>query len=209
MVRPGRLILSGLLVIMIVIEDSALARCEWRLFQMRKVISDITIECVSGDIAAQADIDAVVNAANAQLRPGGGVAGALHRAAGPGLEAEGRPLAPLKPGEAVITGGHNLPNRYVIHCLGPVYGVDRPEGELLASCYRNALRLAEENSIASIAFPSISTGAFGYPLKEAAEIAFSTTREIAPQLNQVRLIRFVLHGADALRIHENLLDKII
>src|SRR5690606_5032157 len=123
-------------------------------------VDGVTVECVTGDIAGQADITAVVNAANAQLQPGGGVAGAIHRAAGPGLAEECRPLAPIRPGEAVLTSGHRLPNRDVIHCLGPVYGVDRPEAELLAACYKNALRLAEEHAIDSIAFPAVSTGAF-------------------------------------------------
>jgi len=88
-----------------------------------KDVCGIRIECLRGDIASQADIEAVVNAANARLMPGGGVAGAIHRAAGPGLASECEPMAPIRPGEAVITGGHNLPNRFVIHCLGPVYGV--------------------------------------------------------------------------------------
>ena len=175
---------------------------------MKKEFSGVTIECVIGDIAAQADIKAVVNAANAQLRTGGGVAGALHRAAGPGLEKECQPLAPIKPGEAVITGGHNLPNNYVIHCLGPVYGVDKPEAELLANCYRNALLLADNNKVESVAFPSISTGAFGYPLERAAGIAFQTIKEIIPGLREVRVIRFVLHGTDALKVHEEQLGKV-
>jgi O-acetyl-ADP-ribose deacetylase len=118
-------------------------------------VADVVVELVTGDIAAQPDLDAVVNAANAQLRIGGGVAGALHRAAGPGLEAECRPLAPIRPGAAVITGGHQLPNRYVIHCLGPVYGHDEPAAALLASCYREALRLADANDIRTIGFPAI------------------------------------------------------
>src|SRR6056297_1235159 len=109
---------------------------------MKKEISGITVECLIGDIASQGDMNAVVNAANAQLRTGGGVAGAIHRAAGPGLEEECRPLAPIQPGEAVITGAHGLPNRAVIHCLGPVYGRDEPADELLAQCYRSALALA-------------------------------------------------------------------
>jgi O-acetyl-ADP-ribose deacetylase (regulator of RNase III) len=103
-----------------------------------------------------------VNAANAQLRSGGGVAGALHRAAGPGLEREASALAPLNPGEAVITSGHDLPNAWVIHCLGPVYGWDHPEDRLLSSCYREALRLAESLGLTSVALPAISTGAFGW-----------------------------------------------
>jgi len=175
---------------------------------MKREFCGVTIECLSGDIAAQADIVAVVNAANAQLRPGGGVAGALHRAAGPGLEAEGRPMAPIKPGEAVITGGHNLPNRYVIHCLGPVFGIDKPEEKLLADCYRNALRLAEDSRIESVAFPSISTGAFGYPMEDAAEVAFRTIDEIAPELHTVKLVRFVLYDDRALEIHKQSMGRI-
>jgi O-acetyl-ADP-ribose deacetylase (regulator of RNase III) len=166
---------------------------------------NIIIECVQGDIAAQAGITAVVNAANAQLRRGGGVAGAIHRAAGPGLEEECRPLAPIKPGQAVITGGHNLPNRHVVHCLGPVYGVDKPEAEILANCYRNALRLAEQHKIDSIAFPAISTGIFGYPVEEAAEVAFGTILDLAPRLKSVKRIRFVLYSKSDFDIHEKAL----
>lgn len=174
---------------------------------MDKDLSGISIECVVGDIAAQVDMAAVVNAANAQLRTGGGVAGALHRAAGPGLAEECRPLAPIRPGEAVITGAHHLPNEYVIHCLGPVYGVDKPEAELLAACYRNALRLAEENKIASLAFPSISTGVFGYPMEAAARVAFKEIKEMLPQLRHVKKIRFVLSNQAALEIHEDALNS--
>ena len=169
---------------------------------MKKIISGVTIECVMGNIASQADVTAIVNAANAQLRIGGGVAGAIHRAAGPGLEEECRPLAPIKPGEAVITGGHNLSNRYVIHCLGPVFGLDKPEDKLLADCYRNALKFAEEYKIDSIAFPAISTGAFGYPIEEAAEVAFRTIIEIIPKLRHIKGIRFVLYSDNDLDIHE-------
>ncbi len=175
---------------------------------MKKYFSGVTIECKSGDITEQKDITAVVNAANAQLRSGGGVAGALHRAAGPGLEEESRPLAPIKPGEAVITGGHNLPNRYVIHCLGPVYGVDKPEEKYLADCYRNALRLAEESQIDSLAFPALSTGAFGYPMEEASEIAFRTIKEVIPELKEIKLIRFVLRGGQAIEIHQQFMEKV-
>ncbi|MDZ7723662.1 MAG: macro domain-containing protein [candidate division KSB1 bacterium] len=153
----------------------------------------VKIECVQGNIAQQPDMDAIVNAANAELQIGGGVAGAIHRAAGPGLEAECRPLAPIQPGEAVKTGAHNLPNRYVIHCLGPVYGIDKPSDRLLASCYRNALQLTEDNGIRSIAFPAISTGAFGYPLEPAARIALNAILETLPDLaivNHIRLVFF-------------------
>ena len=97
-------------------------------------INGVTVECIKGDIADQPGIDAVVNAANAELRIGGGVAGAIHRAAGTSLEAECRPLAPINPGEAVITKAYKLPNRHVIHCLGPRYGIDEPSDQLLARC---------------------------------------------------------------------------
>jgi O-acetyl-ADP-ribose deacetylase (regulator of RNase III) len=159
---------------------------------MRIDLAAVTVEAVVGDIARQADIDAVVNAANAQLMPGGGVAGAIHRAAGPELASACAPLAPIAPGEAVITPGFGLPNAYVIHCLGPVYGRDESAAELLARCYRRALALAEEAAIASIAFPAISAGAFGYPLAEAAGIACDTVGIAAPGLRGVRLVRFVL-----------------
>ncbi len=175
---------------------------------MNKTVSGVTIECVQGDIAAQADITAVVNAANAQLRMGGGVAGAIHRAAGPGLSAECRALAPIRPGEAVITGGHNLPNRYVIHCLGPVYGIDKPEDELLARCYRNALQLADEHGIDSVAFPAISTGAFGYPVEDAADVALNAVLEMIPELDHVKRVRFVLHSASDLEVHERALSDL-
>jgi O-acetyl-ADP-ribose deacetylase (regulator of RNase III) len=175
---------------------------------MKKIVSGVTVEVVAGNIAKQKDMEAVVNAANAWLRPGGGVAGAIHRAAGPGLEKECRPMAPIRPGEAVISGACNLPNRYVIHCLGPVYGRDKPEDELLASCYRRALELAEEKGIESVAFPAISTGAFGYPLEAATEVAFRTIREIIPRLKHVKHIRFVLHGQDALSVHEKYLNRL-
>ena len=123
-------------------------------------MDNVKIEVRLGDFANQPDITAIVNAANAQLRIGGGVAGAIHSAAGPALEEECRPYAPIKSGEAVITGAHKLPNKYVIHCLGPVYGVDHPESTLLANCYRNAFKLAEEHKITSLAFPAILTGTY-------------------------------------------------
>lgn len=150
----------------------------------------------------------VVNAANAELRPGGGVAGALHRAAGPGLAEECRPLAPIRPGQAVLTTGHNLPNPFVVHCLGPVYGVNEPADELLASCYREAFRLAEEKRLGSLAFPALSTGAFGYPMEEAAEVALKTVVERIPSLRSVRRIRFVLRGRRALEIHGRILREL-
>jgi O-acetyl-ADP-ribose deacetylase len=175
---------------------------------MRREFGAVSVECIQGDITSQEDVDAVVNAANARLAPGGGVAGAIHRAAGPDLAEEAVPLGPIEPGEAVITGAHGLPNSYVIHTLGPVYGQDRPEAELLARCYRNSLALAEDNGVESIAFPAISTGIFGYPAEEAAEVALQTVREEAEGLEQVRLLRFVLFGEKDLEVHERVLSRL-
>jgi O-acetyl-ADP-ribose deacetylase (regulator of RNase III) len=173
---------------------------------MERTIGRVHIECVIGDITKQVGFEAVVNAANALLLSGGGVAGAIHRAAGPGLAAECQALAPIKPGQAVITGGHDLPNPHVIHCLGPVYGVDEPSDVLLADCYRNALRLADEEGLVSVAFPAISTGFFGYPLTEAAEVALGAVARAAESLKSVGVVRFVLHDEAALRIHEKALE---
>jgi O-acetyl-ADP-ribose deacetylase len=172
-----------------------------------RTVHGVRVECVRGDITSQEDMAAIVNAANAELRSGGGVAGAIHRAAGPGLAQEARSLAPISPGEAVITGAHDLPNRHVIHTLGPVYGQDRPEAELLANCYRNSLALAEENGLDSVAFPAISTGIFGYPVEEAARVALGTVVEAAERLESVRLIRFVLFGEKDLEVHERVLSE--
>lgn len=175
---------------------------------MLRRIAEINLEACQGDIAAQSDMAAVINTANAQLMPGGGVAGAIHRAAGPGLAAECRPLAPIGPGQAVITGGHKLPNRWVIHCLGPIYGRDEPAAALLADCYRNALALAEHGGVESIAFPAISTGIFGYPPAEAAAVAWRTIGEALPSLRRVRHIRFVLYDAASLALHEAALARL-
>ena len=174
----------------------------------KTIVGDVTIECVQGDITSQPDMEAVVNAANAQLRSGGGVAGAIHSAAGPGLVEECRPKAPIKPGEAVITGGHDLPNEHVIHCLGPVYGRDKPEDELLARCYRNALELAEENGLESVAFPALSTGAFGYPVRDAAEVALRTVMGEAERLESVGTVRFVLFGQEDCDVHQDVLEQL-
>jgi O-acetyl-ADP-ribose deacetylase len=169
----------------------------------------VTLECVRGNIAAQPDVDAVVNAANSALRTGGGVAGAIHRAAGPGLEVECRPLAPIRPGQAVITGAHNLPNRRVIHCLGPVYGQDEPADALLAACYRSALGLAEKQGLRSIAFPAISTGVFGYPMEAAARVAIETIVAELPTLVSVKHIRFVLYGAEDECVHAETFERVL
>jgi O-acetyl-ADP-ribose deacetylase len=175
---------------------------------MKKTLFGVDIDCVRGDITDQPEFTAIVNAANPQLRTGGGVAGAIHRAAGPGLEEEARRQAPIRPGEAVITDAHGLPNRFVIHCLGPVYGVDSPADKLLGDCYKNALRLAEVHQVDSIAFPAISTGSFGYPMEEAAEVAFRAIYQVLPELHTVLRIRFVLFDRTDLETHMRVLARL-
>jgi O-acetyl-ADP-ribose deacetylase (regulator of RNase III) len=165
----------------------------------------IDIELVQGDIASQDDIEAVVNAANAQLRTGGGVAGAIHRGAGPGLTEETRQYAPIEPGEAVVTGGHNLPNAHVIHCLGPRWEIDTPEEELLRHCYSRALKLADKNEITSVAFPALSTGAFGYPIEEATEVAVDEVLGQLDELTSVQRIRFVVFSDGDREVYEEVL----
>lgn len=159
-------------------------------------VGDKAVQIVKGNIVEQPDVDAVVNAANAQLAPGGGVAGAIHRAAGPELYEECKKYAPIKPGEAVVSAGYRLPNKYVIHTLGPRYGIDRPEKEILKKCYENSLRLADKTGIKSIAFPAISTGVFGYPVNEASRVALKTIKEVLPQLKNVILVRMVLFSEE-------------
>lgn len=187
--------------------DQTGVRCHVKTMSNCVQVGSVRIECVNGAINDQPGFDAVVNAANARLQPGGGVAGVIHRAAGPELALACRELAPIRPGQAVITEAFELPNEYVIHCLGPVYGSDEPAADLLASCYRNALQLADERRLASIAFPAISTGVFGYPMDEAAEVAMGAVAQAITALTHVRQIRFVLWGEDALAIHADAMRR--
>lgn len=174
---------------------------------MRRTFGPLEIECVRGDITAQPDVDAVVNAANAQLAPGGGVAGAIHRVAGPGLFEECRPLAPIATGQAVITSGHGLPNAWCIHTLGPVYAASTdPAGEL-ASCYREVIARAESNELGSIATPAISTGIFGYPVEEAAEVAVHAIIKELPHVRSLMLVRFVLWNQHDHDVHVRTLER--
>ena len=172
---------------------------------MQRMIHNLTIECVQGDITAQADIDIIVNAANRQLKGGGGVDGAINRAAGPELVAASRALGPIEPGQAVITPAFALPNEYVIHCVGPVYSQKQPVAQLLADCYHNACALAETHGAGSIAFPAIAAGVYGYPLDEAGEIAVRTVAEYAGMAENVTLARFVLFSKEALDAFETAL----
>ncbi|UCG31576.1 MAG: O-acetyl-ADP-ribose deacetylase [Phycisphaerales bacterium] len=158
------------------------------------------IELVEGDITKQ-EVDAIVNAANTSLLGGGGVDGAIHRAAGPGLLAECRPLGGCDVGSAKITGGHNLPAKHVIHTVGPVYhGGDKGEPDLLAGCYRTAMQLADENGCRSIAFSAISCGVYGYPMADAARLAMTVVAEELAKRPKIEVARFVLFGRDALQV---------
>lgn len=149
------------------------------------------LEAVIGDITAQA-VDAIVNAANSSLLGGGGVDGAIHRAAGPELLAECRRLGGCPTGESRVTRGYRLAARYVIHTVGPVWeGGDRGEPELLRGCYVSALRLAAAHQIRSLAFPAISTGAYGYPFAAAARIAVDAVRDEVQKTSGIELVRFV------------------
>ncbi|MFW5708393.1 MAG: macro domain-containing protein [Bacteroidota bacterium] len=168
----------------------------------------VCLEVSKGDIVQQKDMDAIVNAANAFLRIGGGVAGAIHKAAGPELEKEAVKKGPIKPGEAVITKAYNLPNKHVIHVLGPVYNRDVPHDVYLARCYTSALELCEEYKLSSIAFPAVSTGAFGYPVEEAAPIAINAIYNKMPQLKHVKRIRMVVFNEHDYNEHIKVLKQL-
>lgn len=165
----------------------------------------MSIEAVQGDITRQ-QVDAIVNAANTTLLGGGGVDGAIHRAAGPELLEECRAIGGCPTGEARITRGYRLAAKYVIHTVGPVWsGGRRREPELLRSCYVNSLKLAAERRVTAIAFPSISTGAYRYPIEQAARIAVETVRAELVKATSVELVRFVCFSADDLAVYRKVL----
>ncbi|KRA16886.1 O-acetyl-ADP-ribose deacetylase [Lysobacter sp. Root604] len=163
----------------------------------------MSLEAIQANIVTL-DVDAIVNAANSSLLGGGGVDGAIHRAAGPELVAECRLLGGCKPGEAKLTRGYRLPARHVIHTVGPVWrGGEHGEADTLAACYRNALALAQRHALRSIAFPSISTGIYGYPIEAAARVAIATTT-LATQSYPLRAI-FCCYSAADLAVYRDLL----
>jgi O-acetyl-ADP-ribose deacetylase (regulator of RNase III) len=167
----------------------------------------IIIKVVKGDITKQ-DTDAVVNAANKRLSPGGGVAGAIHAAAGPGLWQECKNIGICETGKAVITRGYKLPAKWVIHTVGPVWANRANDPQMLSSSYESSLKVADEQNLRSISFPAISTGAFGYPLEEGAEIALKSVCESAGKLTSIRLVQFVLYDDRAYNVFENKLKNI-
>jgi O-acetyl-ADP-ribose deacetylase len=176
---------------------------------METKIGNAKVEIVEGDITEQ-ETEAIVNAANRSLLGGGGVDGAIHRAAGPELLAESRTLGGCDTGDAKITKGYRLKAKYVIHTVGPIYrSSGRKAPELLASCYRRSLEVAREKKIKTVAFPSISTGAYGYPLDEAAPIALRTVLDFLKSHSEVQLVRFILYGQEAYNAYEAALKEIL
>lgn len=171
-------------------------------------VNESTLELIVGDITKQ-DTEAVVNAANKRLAPGGGVAGAIHRAAGPELWEECKKLGGCETGQAKLTRGYRLPASYVIHTVGPVYSGSHEDARHLESCYRESLRLAEGKGIRSVSFPAISTGIFGYPVEEAAKIALKTILDVLRKTRSIRLVRFVLRDSDTFSVHEKALRSLM
>jgi O-acetyl-ADP-ribose deacetylase (regulator of RNase III) len=168
-------------------------------------MADARLTLVRGDITKLA-VEAIVNAANTTLLGGGGVDGAIHRAAGPELLAECKTLGGCRPGEAKITRGYALPARFVIHTVGPVWsGGHRGEPETLANCYRNSLRVAVENALPAIAFPAISCGAYRYPISDAARIAVETTTEFLHGNDSIEQVTFVVSSDDIYSAYQRLL----
>ncbi|MDQ3814458.1 MAG: O-acetyl-ADP-ribose deacetylase [Armatimonadota bacterium] len=176
---------------------------------MHITINNTRLELVEGDITQQ-DTDALVNAANSGLAGGGGVDGAIHRAGGPQIMEECRRIGGCPTGQAVITSGGNLKARHVIHAVGPIYYDGKSgEPEKLASAYHNSLRVAVENNLKSVAFPSLSTGAYGYPLRDAAQIALKMVVDFLKQEpHQLELVCFVLFGDRAYAAYEEALRRL-
>jgi O-acetyl-ADP-ribose deacetylase (regulator of RNase III) len=175
--------------------------------QTSRQINQARLELVQGDITLQ-DTDAIVNAANSSLLGGGGVDGAIHAAAGPELLAECRTLGGCQTGDAKITRGYRLKARHVIHTVGPIFRGSPRDAELLASCYRRSLQLADVNGLRSVAFPSISTGAYGYPVEQAAPVALRAVIEYLNTHTGIELVRFVLYDRHTFQAYQQALERL-
>lgn len=201
-------------VIDIQIEESSLNPAHTESIDLRQTttaieINNSVLELVVGDITKQ-NTDSVVNAANRRLAGGGGVDGAIHQAAGPQLAKASKLLAPCDPGEAVLTPGYDLTSKWVIHTVGPIYsGGIRREAKILSVAYRNSLRIATQSRFASVAFPSISTGIYGYPIDKAAKIALQTTMDIMAKLDEILLVRFVLYSQQDFQVYRQVLEDAV
>lgn len=171
----------------------------------KEILNKIDIQ--QGDIT-KLTVDAIVNAANKSLLGGGGVDGAIHRAAGPDLLTECRNIGGCPTGEARITKGYNLPARHVIHTVGPVFSGKPRDKELLTGCYQNSLTLAAENGVRSIAFPAISCGVYGYPIDQACKIAIDTTCDFLKTNSAVEKVIFILFSVEDLTVYKNYMKSI-
>ena len=170
-------------------------------------VNNSVIQLVQGDIT-QEETDAIVNAANKELSPGGGVSGAIHKAAGPGLWEEAKRIGGCGTGEAAITYGHNLKVKYVIHTVGPVYSGSPDDSKLLRSCFIESLHLASTHDIKTISFPAISTGIFGYPVPEAAHVSLRAVRDYLQEHAEIKTVRFILFSESDLAVFQKTLENL-
>src|SRR5438132_11381103 len=178
------------------------------VFMATRTINGVTLALMRGNIV-EVQVDAIVNAANSGLRGGGGVDGAIHRAGGPSIMEACRKIGGCPTGSAVATTAGRLPAKYVFHAVGPIYTGSPDDARLLASAYQNCLDLAEQHHVKSIAFPSLSTGIYGYPLESAAPIALRTIIEHIKKPTSLQQVLMVLFGEDAYKVHELALDKLV